>query len=77
LRNIEVAAAMEGAGKQQDFKYGRINMNSAWARSRCLFIHIWYIIIANSIQTWKHGKRHQTPLCSPRTILNTIRAMVG
>jgi len=28
LRNGEIAAAMEGTRREQDFKYGRISMNS-------------------------------------------------
>jgi len=29
LRNDEIAAATEGTGRQQDFKYSRIHTNSA------------------------------------------------
>jgi len=29
LRNGKIAAATDGAERQQDFKYSRINMNSA------------------------------------------------
>ena len=64
--------SLEAAGRQQDFKYGRIHTNSAkpWVRSRflCLF--------AREI-SWLHIPFNVTEVTFPHAILKAIRAGGG
>ena len=81
---VRFPAAMEGAGRQQEFKYGRINTNSAkpWERSICLCLFACEIIIIflklfctfhSNPKSWQ--KSPDPP--SLGVILKAIRAWVG
>ena len=80
LHDGEIAAAMEGTGRQQDFKTAKSTQTALnWVRSRCvcLFICIWYVhhncTFHPNKKTWQESP-DPPPLC---TILEVICAGVG